>query len=139
MTVSSVAHRQADISFDDLQSGRAFRGFSVYGQSRRANLLFTYELQRRLAAAGAKTIALGAHPGGSHTEITRSAPGLFRGLSQLASRLGLGLGQSAAMGALASLRAAVDPGARGRRVLRADRAVRDDGVSGAARVERTVV
>ncbi|WP_437578486.1 oxidoreductase [Sorangium sp. So ce887] len=111
VTVSSVAHRQADISFDDLQSERAFRGFSVYGQSKLANLLFTYELQRRLAAAGAKTIALGAHPGGSHTEIARSAPGWFRGVSQLASWLRLG--QSASMGALASLRAAVDPEAKG--------------------------
>lgn len=112
VTVSSIAHRRADIAFDDLQSERAFRGFSVYGQSKLANLLFTYELQRRLAAAGAKAMALGAHPGGSHTAITRNAPGWFRGVSKMASWLGLG-GQSAAMGALASIRAAVDPGARG--------------------------
>ncbi|WP_437487038.1 oxidoreductase [Sorangium sp. So ce1014] len=111
VTVSSVAHRRAEISFDDLQSERAFRGFSAYGQSKLANLLFTYELQRRLAAAGAKTIALGAHPGGSRTEIARSAPGWFRGVSQLGSWLRLG--QSASMGALASVRAAVDPGAKG--------------------------
>ncbi|WP_437968934.1 oxidoreductase [Sorangium sp. So ce260] len=111
VTVSSVAHRNADVAFDDLQGERAFRGFSAYAQSKLANLLFTYELHRRLAAAGAKTIALAAHPGGSHTEIARNAPGWFRRVGQIASRLGLG--QSAAMGALASLRAAVDPGARG--------------------------
>ncbi|WP_437532411.1 oxidoreductase [Sorangium sp. So ce726] len=111
VTVSSVAHRQAEISFDDLQNARAVPGFSAYAQSKLANLMFTYELQRRLAAAGAKTIALAAHPGGSNTEIARSAPGWFRGMAKLGAWLRLG--QSPAMGALPSLRAAVDAGARG--------------------------
>ncbi|XXX78602.1 oxidoreductase [Sorangium sp. So ce134] len=111
VTVSSVAHRQGDIDFGDLQGERAFRGFAAYGRSKLANLLFTYELQRRLAAAGAKTLALAAHPGGSNTEISRNAPGWLRGVSKVASWFRLG--QSVPMAALASLRCAVDPGARG--------------------------
>lgn len=111
VTVSSVAHRRGDIDFGDLQSERAFRGFPAYGRSKLANLLFTYELQRRLAASGAKTIALAAHPGGSHTSIARGAPGWFRRVGKVAARLRLG--QSVPMAALASLRCAVDPGAPG--------------------------
>ncbi|AUX29278.1 MULTISPECIES: oxidoreductase [Sorangium] len=111
VTVASIAHRQGDMDFDDLQWERAFRGFPAYGRSKLANLLFTYELQRRLAAAGAKTIALAAHPGGSNTSIVRGAPGWMRALSKIAERLQLG--QSVPMAALASLRCAVDPGARG--------------------------
>ncbi|KYF70036.1 oxidoreductase [Sorangium cellulosum] len=111
VTVSSLAHHQGDIDFGDLQSERAFRGFPAYGRSKLANLLFTYELQRRLAASGAKTIALAAHPGGSSTSITRSAPGWFRRMGKVGAWLRVG--HSVPMAALASLRSAVDPGARG--------------------------
>jgi NAD(P)-dependent dehydrogenase (short-subunit alcohol dehydrogenase family) len=45
-----------------------------YGQSKLANLLFTYELQRRLAAAVSPVSALAAHPGASATELERDLP-----------------------------------------------------------------
>ena len=74
VTVSSMGHRiRAAIHFDDLQSERSYDRTAAYGQSKLANLLFTYELQRRLAAAGATTIAVAAHPGIAATELGRNA------------------------------------------------------------------
>lgn len=106
VTVSSVGHRiRAGIHFDDLQLERNYNRVVAYGQSKLANLLFTYELQRRLSAARSSTTALAAHPGGSNTELGRHLPLLnpvFRAVSQ-----------SAAMGALPTLRAATDPAAQG--------------------------
>ncbi|MFC3961528.1 oxidoreductase [Nocardia jiangsuensis] len=108
VTVSSVGHRlRAAIHFDDLNFDRKYTRMEAYGQSKLANLLFTYELQRRLTAAGQGTAALAAHPGGSNTELGRHLPAVIR---VPAMRL---LSQSAAMGALPTLRAATDPAARG--------------------------
>ena len=74
VTVSSIGHRiRADIHFDDLQWERGYNRVGAYGQAKLANLLFTYELQRRLAPHGT-TIAAAAHPGGSQTELTRNLP-----------------------------------------------------------------
>ncbi|NMK89336.1 SDR family NAD(P)-dependent oxidoreductase, partial [Staphylococcus capitis] len=62
--VSSNGHKfRAAIHFDDLQWERGYSRVGAYAQSKLANLLFTYELQRRLQAAGAETVALAAHPG----------------------------------------------------------------------------
>jgi NAD(P)-dependent dehydrogenase (short-subunit alcohol dehydrogenase family) len=58
VTVSSNAHRRGVIDFDDLQSTRRYHPMSAYAQSKLANLLFTHELQRRLAGSG--TIAVAA-------------------------------------------------------------------------------
>jgi NAD(P)-dependent dehydrogenase (short-subunit alcohol dehydrogenase family) len=107
VTVSSTGHRAGAIDFDDLQfERRRYLRLTAYGQSKLANLLFTYELQRRLEAARAATIALAAHPGAASTRLTRFLPGWMR-------TLGNGFGQDARMGALPTLRAAVDPAARG--------------------------
>lgn len=112
VTVSSIGHRlRAAIHFDDLQWERGYSRGAAYAQSKLANLLFTYELQRRLAARpDAKTIAVAAHPGSSQTELTRNLPRLFKPVSDV---LGPVLFQSAAMGALPTLRAATDPGVQG--------------------------
>ncbi|MFF5208268.1 SDR family NAD(P)-dependent oxidoreductase [Streptosporangium sp. NPDC000396] len=110
VTVSSLGHRRGRIDFADLRSERSYNRVAAYGRSKLANLLFTYELQRRLAAAGAETIALAAHPGMSSTELTRHLPGALRVLSDTVGSLVL---QSPEMGALPTLRAAVDPAARG--------------------------
>ncbi len=112
VTVSSLGHRlRAGIHFDDLQWERRYDRVAAYGQAKLANLLFTYELQRRLAARpDAKTIALAAHPGGSNTELARNLPGIFQPLKAV---LGPVLFQSPAMGALPTLRAATDPAAHG--------------------------
>ncbi|WP_343709673.1 SDR family NAD(P)-dependent oxidoreductase [Mycobacterium sp.] len=111
VTVSSMGHRlRAAIHFDDLQSEHSYDRFAAYGQSKLANLLFTYELQRRLAEQHTNTIAVAAHPGASNTELGRNAPTLLKPLIALAGPLLL---QGAAMGALPTLRAATDPGVAG--------------------------
>ncbi|MER6129782.1 SDR family NAD(P)-dependent oxidoreductase [Streptomyces sp. NPDC001795] len=74
VTVSSQAHLRGQINFDDLQSTRGYEQRAAYGQSKLANLMFTYELQRRLTAAGRDTLSTAAHPGGAHTELLREAP-----------------------------------------------------------------
>jgi len=109
VTVSSVGHRFArrGIRFDDLQWERSYSRVGAYGQAKLANLLFTYELQRRLL--GTNTIAVAAHPGGSRTELTRNLPPLVGA----ANRLLEPLFQDADMGALPTLRAATDPGVLG--------------------------
>jgi NAD(P)-dependent dehydrogenase (short-subunit alcohol dehydrogenase family) len=107
VTVSSNGHKMGRIHFDDLQSERRYRRVSAYSQSKLANLLFTYELQRRLAAAGAQTIATAAHPGTSDTALVRHLPGWMQAGSRLAPS------QDARMGALPTLRAATDPAASG--------------------------
>ena len=110
VTVSSNGHRTGRINFDDLQSQRRYRRMTAYAQSKLANLMFTYELQRRLTAAGAPTVALAAHPGTAFTELTRHMPGPVQYLNR---SLGGAFTQSAQMGALPTLRAATDPAARG--------------------------
>lgn len=110
VTISSTGHRTGRIAFDDLQSERSYGRHRAYAQSKLANLMFTYELQRRLDAAGAPTIAVAAHPGGAGTELTRNSPAPVRFLTGL---LGSAVMQSAAKGALPTLRAAADPAVRG--------------------------
>ncbi|OBH57800.1 SDR family NAD(P)-dependent oxidoreductase [Mycobacterium sp. E2479] len=112
VTVSSLGHRlRAAIQFDDLHAERGYDRIAAYGQSKLANLLFTYELQRRLAATpDAKTVAVAAHPGGSNTELARNLPGVLRSVKALVAPV---LFQSPAMGALPTLRAATDPAVQG--------------------------
>jgi NAD(P)-dependent dehydrogenase (short-subunit alcohol dehydrogenase family) len=111
VTVSSVGHRiRAGIHFDDLQWERRYDRVAAYGQSKLANLLFTYELQRRLAAKAASTIAVAAHPGLSNTDLARHLP--LMNFSIVKPVVGL-VAQSPAMGALPTLRAATDPNVQG--------------------------
>jgi NAD(P)-dependent dehydrogenase (short-subunit alcohol dehydrogenase family) len=108
VTLSSTGHRlRAAIHFDDLQWEHHYDRYAAHGQSKLANLLFTYELQDRLARAGAATEALAAHPGTSRTALTRYLP--------VWMRLGAAVipFQPSAMGAVPTLRAATDPAARG--------------------------
>lgn len=110
VTVSSNGHKMGGaIHFDDLQWERSYSRMGAYTQSKLANLLFTYELQRRLAPRG-KTIAVAAHPGTSDTELARNVPTALQRAFQLVSPL---IAQSPAGGALPSLRAATDPGVLG--------------------------
>lgn len=114
VAVSSNGHRRGDIHLDDLAFLHGYSYAAAYGQSKLANLMFTYALQRQLDAAGAATIAVAAHPGNAQTDAARDLPGLLRVL--LSPRLRLlnsWLVQSARMGALPILRAAVDPAACG--------------------------
>ena len=112
VTVSSVGHRGATLDFENLlfENG-GYTPFRPYWRSKLANLLFTYELQRRLRSAGAHMSALAAHPGFSSTNIGgHLGPHWY---SRIQEPLMSGFIQSAAMGALPTLRAAVDPRAEG--------------------------
>jgi len=81
VNISSTAHQLGKIDFDDLQwEQRKYNPWAAYGQSKLANLLFTYELHRRLEAAGAAAIALAAHPGWTGTNLQRTS-GLARTLN----------------------------------------------------------
>ncbi len=110
VAVSSVAHKiRSTLDPATMMSGEKYDRVAAYGRSKLANLLFTYELQRRLEAAGSTTIALAAHPGVSATELGRESPKIV----QFSMKLGRPLLQSAARGALPQLRAATDPDAVG--------------------------
>jgi NAD(P)-dependent dehydrogenase (short-subunit alcohol dehydrogenase family) len=114
VTVSSVSHWEGRMHFDDLQFERGYDGHQAYGQSKLANLLFSYELHARLTGLGADTISLAAHPGVVRTELWRTSPFLGRAIiSRWAWMVNFWAVQDAPQGALPSLRAAVDPGARG--------------------------
>jgi NAD(P)-dependent dehydrogenase (short-subunit alcohol dehydrogenase family) len=111
VTVSSVGHRiRAKIHFDDLNLDRNYNRVVAYGQSKLANLLFTYELARRLKAKGAPTTALAAHPGAADTDLLRNMPGGIRQVSQFFWSNFIAQGPD--MGAEPTLRAAADPGAQ---------------------------
>ncbi|MGH3303414.1 MAG: oxidoreductase [Streptosporangiaceae bacterium] len=112
VTVSSNGHRAGRVNFADLNSARHYQRMLAYAQSKLANLMFTYELQRRLAAAKAPTIALAAHPGTARTDLTRHMSGLSNAaMSARFHAVNSWLVQDAAMGALPTLRAATDPAA----------------------------
>jgi NAD(P)-dependent dehydrogenase (short-subunit alcohol dehydrogenase family) len=107
VTVASNAHKQrAAIHFDDLQWERHYDRHAAYGQSKLANLLFHYELQRQLATKNEPTIAVAAHPGLSSTDLMRHLPGVVRPFVPLVA-------QSPADGALPTLLAATAPTVRG--------------------------
>jgi len=108
VTVSSVGHRLlARIHFDDPHLQRKYNRVEAYGQSKLANLMFTYDLQRRLKLKGVPTVALAAHPGFSDTELMRYLPDF---IPNFVWKIGT---QPADKGALPTLRAATDPGAQG--------------------------
>ncbi|WP_460399613.1 oxidoreductase [Actinophytocola sediminis] len=111
VTLSSLMHRTGRIRLDDLNwERRRYLRWPAYSQSKLANLLFTYELTRRLTAAGSPVLAYAAHPGlastnlQTHTESWQSA-----GLTLL-SRI---VAQSSSMGALPTLYAATVAGLPG--------------------------
>ena len=113
VNVSSIGHRNGIMDFDNLmyEDGKGYTPSAAYSRSKLADLLFTNELQRRLDAVGAHVTVTAAHPGGSNTNLASHMEDrlLFRVARPL---LGIVM-QSAAMGALPTLRAAVDPQATG--------------------------
>jgi NAD(P)-dependent dehydrogenase (short-subunit alcohol dehydrogenase family) len=113
VNVSSVGHRSGTMDFENLmfEGGKEYGRHRAYGRSKLANLLFTYELQRKFETRGVDAIATAAHPGGSSTNLARNVEHLwyFRLLTPLLERMM----QGADMGALPTLRAAVDPAASG--------------------------
>jgi len=107
VNVSSQAHRFGKMDFDDLDfEARGYNARAAYGQSKLANLLFTFELARRLEGAGAGLKVAAAHPGWTQTNLQKHS-GLFQLLNPL-------FGMQPPGGALPTLRAAtaddVSPG-----------------------------
>lgn len=106
VTVSSGAHKIGRPDLEDINwERRKYRALQAYADSKFANLLFTFELQRRLAAEGSTTIAVAAHPGVAMTELQRHSRWLAA-----SSRL---ISHSVEEAAMPSLRAATDPAVRG--------------------------
>jgi NAD(P)-dependent dehydrogenase (short-subunit alcohol dehydrogenase family) len=97
-TVSSLNHKWGRIDFDDLQQERSYKRWRGYNQSKLANLLFAFELDRRLRAAHAAAGSVAAHPGYTDTMLQRRMQdGLERRVLLVTNRL---FGQSPDMGAL---------------------------------------
>jgi NAD(P)-dependent dehydrogenase (short-subunit alcohol dehydrogenase family) len=109
VTVSSAEHKRGSIHFDDLAGERSYSPASFYRQSKFANVLFGLELDRRVRAAGIPVRSVLAHPGYASTNLQSTGPtGLMKQLMKVGNRL---VAQSAEMGALDQLYAAVDPAA----------------------------
>lgn len=108
-TMASMGHRAGRMHFDDLMFEKRYHRWPPYFQSKLANLLFTAELQRRLESTGAQTIALAAHPGGSHTDLGSEGSGI----TNVVGSAFMWMGQEPDKGALPMLRAATDPAAKG--------------------------
>jgi NAD(P)-dependent dehydrogenase (short-subunit alcohol dehydrogenase family) len=111
VTVSSGAHRGGRIDFDNLHGERRYWRWGAYAQSKLANLLFCFELQRRADAAGAPLRSLAAHPGWAATHLQFAGPemdaGLIGRIESLAARVANAVvAQSDAQGALPLLYAA---------------------------------
>lgn len=105
VTVSSNGHRAGTIDLTDLNwQRRPYRAMRAYGQSKLANLLFTTELQRRLAAVGSPVLAAAAHPGMAATNLLRAPASRREALQQ---RLLTSLAQGEEDGALPVLYATV--------------------------------
>ena len=102
VNISSQAHRQGKMDFEDLDfERRGYDRMAAYGQSKLANLLFTFEAARRLHAAGLSPLVVAAHPGWTRTNLQK-----HWGFADLLNPL---LGMAPAKGALPTLRAATDP------------------------------
>jgi len=115
VTVGSQVHRLGTINFDDLMGETSYSSWLAYCHAKLANLLFTFELERRLRARGKKSIAVAAHPGYASTNLLSvgsapEGPSLTAMVTQLGNML---LAQSAEMGALPQVYAAVHPEVKG--------------------------
>src|SRR5206468_6156257 len=86
VTVSSLAHRNGKINFDDLQGEKNYVPWDAYNQSKLANLLFALELDRHAKAAGSRLCSIPVHPGISRTSIVDNGPGM-KGLKMLALKV----------------------------------------------------
>ena len=105
VTVASTAHKIGKINFDNLNAEQGYKKWPAYGQSKLACLMFSQELQRRLARADSPVISVAAHPGGATTDLQRHSGYVNKLLGFIM--------QDSAAGALPTLRAATDPNVKG--------------------------
>ncbi len=113
VTLSSLAHLQGAIDFDDLQSENNYKPMVSYSQSKLACLMFAFELQRRSDTAGWGISSMGAHPGISRTELIPNGAGKNSPAGIVRRLFGPILFQPAAHGAWPSLYAATAKEAKG--------------------------
>lgn len=111
VTVSSVAARSGAIDFADLDATRAYKPMPVYAQSKLANLMFAFELQRRSDTSGWGITSIAAHPGVSRTDLISNGAGRMSAAGFARTFLWF-LFQPAPQGALPILFAATSPTAR---------------------------
>lgn len=113
VVVSSLAHRQWKISFDNtlFENAQGYNSMRAYARSKLANLLFTYELQRKFEAKGINNLVVAAHPGASFTNLGRHLEGKF--LFKVLRPLIIKVLPTPKSGALPQLRAAVDTNVKG--------------------------
>jgi len=109
VNVSSMAHKQGTMDYGNLlfENGKGYSPIKSYGRSKLLNLLFTYDLQRRIEAAEIKTIAVAAHPGVSNTNLARFLEDKL--IFKILKPMMMPFMQSQDMGALPQIRASVDP------------------------------
>ena len=112
VNVASKAANGGKINFDDLMSETKYSPIGAYSQSKLANLLFTFELQRRFEEAGVDSLALAAHPGGSNTNLAEGMQ-FNKVLKAILMPIFSMIMQSAAQGSLPQLYASAEPGAEG--------------------------
>lgn len=115
VTTTSTAQYTGDVNFDDLMGEQSYSRYGAYSQSKLANVLFAFELQRKFEQAGVNAQSFTAQPGLAQTELQKNT---VRNSGSAWERIIYGiimptLAQSAEMGALAQVRPAVEPGARG--------------------------
>ena len=108
VNVASGLHRGATLDFDNLQGEQNYAGFRAYGQSKLANILFTYELARRLEKSGVTVNAV--HPGYVDTGLSLNNGFFFRVFAKLSARL---FGRKPEVGALTSIYLASSPEVEG--------------------------
>ena len=110
VSVSSIGHKRGEMDFDNFlfEDGEGYSRFGAYGRSKLSNLLFTYELDRRMKKANIDAIAVAAHPGMARTNLGRVIPGYSVFMYLFAWFI-----PNAAKGALPEIRAATDPSVKG--------------------------
>ena len=115
VNVSSGLHQQGKMNFDDLMGKQQYREGDAYSQSKLANLLFAYELERKLRATAVTAISVGTHPGYAATNLQGVGPAMSgsRAKAWLMKAANAIFAQSAEMGALPLLMAATDPTVNG--------------------------
>ncbi len=133
VALTSQARHIGRIDFDDLHGRRRYGRWKAYSQSKLANLIFVEELERRLRAARAATIAVAAHPGYAATNLQSGSTWLQERAYQIGNAL---FAQSASAGALPSLYAAVAPGVAGGQLFGPDEMGGSRGHPRRARVEK---
>ena len=85
VTLASIIHKQGILNFDDLQSERSYSPRGAYAQSKLADLMFAFELERRLRAAELPVVSIAVHPGVAQTSLFKIGSG--KGLAAVAERV----------------------------------------------------